>query len=160
MTPVAKSKRFKATIEQHPENASMFFDVPFDPKKELGKVRAPVLVTINGYTFKTTIASMGGRTFIGLNKAVREGTGVEASEKVNVVVALDEEPRVVALPADFEKALAKSKRAKAAWEKLSYTHQREHVQAIEDAKKPETRARRIAKALDMLEEQRGNVKRG
>jgi hypothetical protein len=148
---MGKAKRFKATIEQHPENASVFFDVPFDPKAELGKVRAPVRVTINGFTFPTTIASMGGRTFIGLNKANREGTGVKAGQTVNVLVELDEAPRVVTVPADLKKALSKSKKAKAGWERLSYTHQREHVQAIEEAKKPETRARRIEKCVAMLE---------
>ena len=146
-----KPKRHRVTIEKHPENASLFFDVPFDPKVELGKVRAPVVVTINGFSFRTTIAAMGGRTFVGLNRENRAGTGLSGGETVNVTIELDGVPRVVKPPADLAKVLGKSKRAKAAWEKLSFTHQREHVEAIEGAKKPETRARRIAKLLATLD---------
>jgi hypothetical protein len=146
------AKRHRVEIEKHPDNASLFFDVPFDPKVELGKVRAPVVVTINGFTFRTTIASMGGRTFIGLNRDNRAGTGLKGGETVSVTIALDTEPRVVKPPADLLKALAKNKPAKRAWDELSHTHRREHVEALEQAKKPETRARRLAKILELLEQ--------
>ena len=138
----SRPTQYQVRIEKHPENAALFFDVPFDPKAELGKVRAPVEVTINGFTFRTTIASMGGRVFIGLNRQNREGTGVEAGQSVRVLISRDDAPRVVKPPADLATALRKSKRAKAAWDALSYTHQREHVEAIEQAKKPETRDNR------------------
>jgi uncharacterized protein YdeI (YjbR/CyaY-like superfamily) len=75
---------------------------------------------------------------------------VSPGEMVRVTLEPDLEPRVVEAPAELAAALKKNKQAKAAWEKLSYTHQREHAEAILDAKKPETRARRIAKAVEML----------
>lgn len=145
-----REQSFTATVRQHPENASTFVEVPFDPKAVFGKVRAPVLVTINGFTFATTIARMGGVTFIGLNRANREGAGVGAGDVVEVDVALDESERTVAVPEDFAAALAADPAAGAAWKRLSYTHRREYVQAIEEAKRPETRARRIEGALRAL----------
>lgn len=144
------TKRFRAKIEKHPDNAALFFDVPFDPKEVFGKVRAPVKVTIGSYAFRTTIVAMGGRVCIGLSRMHREGSGVEAGQTVAVAVERDDEPRTVEIPRDLAVALAGSPRAKSAWDALSYTHRREHVEAIESAKKPETRARRIDKALEML----------
>lgn len=128
----------------------MYFEVPFDPKAVFGKVRAPVTVTIRGFKFATTVARMGGVTFVGLNKANREGTQAKAGETVRVTIASDTSPRTIDPPKDLVSAMRRRKGAKAAWVKLSYTHQREHVEAIEDAKKPQTRERRIQKCLDLL----------
>jgi hypothetical protein len=124
--------------------------VPFDPKPVFGKVRAPVTVTLNGYTFRSTIAAMGGPMFIPLRRSHREAAGVEGAETLTVTLALDTAPRTVAAPADLARALKAAPGAPEAWKALSYTHQREHVEAIEGAKKPETRTRRIAAALAMV----------
>ena len=102
--------RFEVEITDHPP--ALGFDLPFDPKQELGKVRAPVRVTINGYAFRTTVAAMGGRVFIGMNREVRAGTGVEAGERVEVELVLDEEPRTVELPAELAAALDAEARAR------------------------------------------------
>ena len=138
--------RFEAEITDHPP--ALGFDLPFDPKEEFGKVRAPVRVTINGYEFRTTVAAMGGRVFIGLNKDVREGAAVSPGDRVEVEVVLDTEPRTVAVPRDLEAALAPAERE--FLESLSFTHRKEYVRWIEDAKRAETRQARIAKAAVML----------
>jgi len=85
------------------------------------------------------------------NKANRDGADVAAGDKIKVLIELDTEKRTVAIPDDLASALAKNKTAAAAWEKMSYTHKREYVESIENAKRPETRRRRIEKTLDALE---------
>src|SRR5579871_4512992 len=80
--------RFETVISDLPP--SVGFDLPFDPKATFGKVRAPVRVTINGHEFRTTVMAMGGRTLIGLSRAVQEAAGVKAGDRVTVEVLLDE----------------------------------------------------------------------
>ena len=132
--------------------------VPFDPKEVFGRVRAPVKVTVNGYTFRSTIARMGEQTFIPLRKTNREAAAVSGGDRVKVRIAADSDPRVVEVPADLAKALKAKSGAWSRWGKLSYTHQREHVESILGAKRSETRARRIANAVDFVAEKTG--KRG
>jgi len=126
--------------------------VPFDPKDVFGKVRAPVKVTLNGYTYRSTIAAMGGPLFIPLRRSNREAAGLEGTETLEVQLDLDTEARTVAPPADLVKALKARPGALDAWKKLSFTHQREHVEAVEGAKKPETRTRRIDAAVEAVAE--------
>jgi hypothetical protein len=117
---------------------------------QLGGKRVPVTVTINGFTFRTTTATMGGRRLVGLNKANKAGAGVEAGDRVEVTVANDTDERVVEVPVDLAAALARSKRAKATWNGLAYTHQREYAEWITGAKRDETRKRRVAQAVERL----------
>jgi len=140
--------KFEAEISDLPP--SLGFDLPFDPKEAFGKVRAPVRVTINGFEFGTTVAAMSGRIFIGLNKAVQAGADVAAGDRVEVEVVLDDQPRTVEIPADLAAALDTDCRA--FLESLSYTHRKEYVRWIEDAKRAETRRARIEKAVGMLGE--------
>jgi Bacteriocin-protection, YdeI or OmpD-Associated/Domain of unknown function (DUF1905) len=142
------SKTFRTTIVR--EGAMCFIPLPFDPKPVFGKVRAPVKVTLNGYTYRSTIAAMGGPPCIPLRRSNREAAGLEGRETLEVRVAFDMEKREVKAPADFLRAL-KGAGALERWRAFSYSHQREHVDAIEAAKKPETRARRIAKAIEMIQ---------
>jgi hypothetical protein len=153
MTKGAQHVVFKATVQRH--GSAGFIELPFDPKEAFGKVRAPVKVTLNGYTFRTTIAAMGGPPCIGIRTSYREAAGLEGGEKVEVRLALDDEPRVVTPPADLVKALKAAPPAWDRWRELSFTHQREHVEAVEGAKKPETRARRVANAVEMLRSKKG-----
>jgi len=124
--------------------------VPFDPKEAFGKVRAPVKVTLNGYTFRSTIAAMGGPACIPLRRSHREAAGLKGDETLEVRLELDTEPRVVTPPADLKMALRARPGATERWKALSYTHQREHVEAIESAKAADTRARRIVRAVEMV----------
>jgi hypothetical protein len=139
------SKTFKATIVHGP--GVCYIPVPFDPKPVFGKVRAPVKVTINGYTYRSTIAAMGGPLCIPLRKSNLEAAGLEGGETLSVRLELDTEERVATPPADFLKALKAEPPAWDRWRDLSYTHQREYVEAIHDAKKVETRVRRIESAV-------------
>jgi len=148
MTRTAPHVVFKGTVQRH--GSAGFIELPFDPREKFGKVRAPVRVTVNGYTFRTTIAAMGGPPCIGMRTSYREAAGLEGGEKVEVRVALDDEERVVTPPADLVKALKAAPPAWDRWRELSYTHQREHAEAVEQAKKPDTRARRVAKAVEMV----------
>ena len=142
------SKTFRATIVR--DGSTCFIPLTFDPKAVFGKVRAPVKVTLNGYTYRSTIAAMGGPPCIPLRRSHREGAGLEGGETIVVRLDLDTERREVAPPADFVRALERTPQAWTRWSALSYTHQREHVEAIESAKKPETRARRIERAIRMI----------
>jgi hypothetical protein len=142
------AKTFKTTILK--DGSMCAIPITFDPKTVFGKVRAPVRVTLNGYTFRSTIAAMGGPCFIPFRKSHREAAGLEGGETLMVTLELDTEKREVKPPADLVKALKASPGALERWRALSYTHQREHVEAIEDAKKPETRVRRIAAAVSMV----------
>jgi len=128
-----------------------FVPVPFDPKEAFGKVRAPVKVTLNSYSYRSTIFSMGGAICIPLRKSHREAAGIQGNEQLDVTITLDTTTRAVALPPDFARELTAHRRAAQRWEALSYTHRREHVESISSAKKPDTRARRIANAIRALE---------
>ncbi len=142
------SKTFTTTIVR--EGSMCFVPLPFDPKAVFGKVRAPVRVTLNGYTYRSTIAAMGGPPCIPLRKSNREAAGLQGDETLDVRLDLDTGAREAVPPADFVKALKATPGAWDRWRELSYSHQREHVESIEGAKKPETRARRIARAVDAI----------
>ncbi|MCG3123712.1 MAG: hypothetical protein GIKADHBN_02133 [Phycisphaerales bacterium] len=121
----------------------------FDPKAVFGKVRAPVTVTINAHSYRSTISIMRGDTVIGLRKSNREAAGVEPGQRVSVTLTLDDKPRVVKAPRELAAALNAAGLSDA-WKSLSYTHQREHAEAIEEARKPETRAKRIAACVEAV----------
>jgi hypothetical protein len=141
-------KTFTTTIVR--DGSMCFIPVPFDPKPVFGKVRAPVKVTLNGYTYRSTICSMGNGSSIPLRRSNREAAGLEGGEKLNVTLQLDEEQREVKPPAPLVKALKAAPPALDRWHELSYSHQREYAEAIEEARKPETRARRIEDAVRMI----------
>ena len=131
-----------------------FIPLTFDPKEVFGKVRAPVKVTLNGYTYRSTIAAMGGPPFLPLRKSNREAAGLEGGETIEARVDLDTEKREITPPPDLRRALKATRGATERWNTLSYSHQKEHVEAIESAKKPETRARRIEAAIRIIQQAR------
>ena len=144
------SGRFEAVLE---DNApGVVFELPFDPKEELGRARAPVRVTIGGFTFRTTVAVYGGRALIGVNRANREAAGVEAGDRVAVEVELDTEPREVDVPAELAEALKPETALQAFFDGLSYTHRREYAAWVAEATREETRRRRAATAVELLRE--------
>ncbi len=140
--------RFRATLLR--DGAMCAIPVPFDPKAVFGKARAPVKVTLNGYTYRSTIAVMAGVPLIPLRRSHREAAGVDGGETLAVQVELDSDRREVTPPSELVRALKAVPGAWDRWQALSYTHQREHVEAIDGAKKPETRARRVDNAVRML----------
>ncbi|HVF45366.1 MAG TPA: YdeI/OmpD-associated family protein, partial [Pyrinomonadaceae bacterium] len=127
-------------------------DIPFDVEKTFGgRGRVPVRGTLNGAPYRTAVFRMGGDChFMVVNRQLRAAAGVRGGETVPVTMERDDEPRVIEPPADFARALKSNKEARATWDTLSYTHRREHVQHIEEAKKPETRRRRIEKSVETL----------
>jgi hypothetical protein len=139
------TKTFKATVVR--DGSMCFIPVTFDPKAAFGRIRAPVKVTINGYTYRSTIAAMGGPPCIPLRRSHREAAGLEGGETLQVRLELDTDSREVKPPADFVRALKAAPPAWQRWRALSYSHQREYAEAIEGAKKPETRTRRLEAAV-------------
>jgi hypothetical protein len=142
--------RFRTTVELGGKTATGF-EVPDEVVEALGSGKRPaVTVTVNGHTYRSTVARMGGRYLLPLSAENRAAAGLQAGDEVDVELALDTAPRVVEVPPDLAAALDAEPAVRAAWEKLSYSHQRQHVLAIEQAKAAETRQRRVAKAVEML----------
>ncbi len=146
--------RFRALIQSTGKTAAGV-EVPADVVAALGTSRKPaVRVTINGFTYRSTIATMGGVFMLGVSNDVRRQSGVEAGQTVDIDVELDTEPREVSIPDDFALALATDAVAAAFFETLSYSNKRRIVEPIDQAKTPETRARRIDKSIAALRERR------
>jgi hypothetical protein len=142
--------RFRTTVMAAGRTATGL-PVPAEVVDGLGAGRRPpVHVRIGGHHYRTTIASRGGVYLLSLSAENRAAAGVAAGEEVEVDVELDTEPRKVTVPADLAAALDGDDAARRAFERLSYSHQLRHVLAIEEAKTPETRRRRVEKALEML----------
>ena len=149
---MAEVKRFRVLLEKDENSEATGIHIPFSVEKEFGsRARVPVRGTINGFAFCNSIFPMGGGDhYMVVNKNVRAGAKAQGGEMISVVMERDDEPRVITPPEDFARTLEANKAALAAWDKLSYTHRKEYVHSIEEAKKPETRARRIEKAVAML----------
>ena len=116
--------------------------------------KPPVKVTINGHTYRSTVASRGERFLVGVSAENRAAAKVAAGDKIEVKLALDTEPREVTVPADLAKALHRDAKAKRFFDGLTHSQKQWYVLPIEGAKKPETRQRRLEKAIQMLREGR------
>lgn len=126
-----------------------FISLPFDVRQEFGRGRPPAKVSINGYSYRSTVFVYGGKCFIPVRKSNQEAAQVKPGDTVRASVALDEEPRNVDPPPDLRSAV-KDQHLQANWEKLSYTKKKECAEALLQAKKPETRARRLQTILAEL----------
>jgi hypothetical protein len=139
--------RFRITVELGGQTATGL-QIPDDVLAALGSGKRPsVRITIGGHTYRTTVASRGGRFLVPLSAENRAAAGVAAGEQVDVEIQADTAPREVTVPADLADALAHDSTAQHFFDALSYTHRKEWVRWIEEAKKPETRKARIAKAV-------------
>jgi hypothetical protein len=144
--------KFRAHVE--PPDPMRGLEIPPEIVEALGAGKRPtVAITINGHSWRSRVAIMRGRYLLGLSNANRHAAGVVTGDEVEVDVEYDAEPRVVVEPADFAQALDADPLARAAYNRLSYGLKLQQVRAIESAKKPETRTRRIEKALAMLRDQ-------
>jgi Bacteriocin-protection, YdeI or OmpD-Associated/Domain of unknown function (DUF1905) len=147
-------QRFRARLDNAGRGGAAF-DVPPDAVTALGERRRPaVTVTIAGYTFRTTVAVYGGQPMIGVRKEHREGAGIAIGDAFDVSIQLDDEPRTIDVPGDLAEALADDDDARSAFERLSYTHRREYVEWIGEAKRPDTRARRVAETVERVRDGR------
>ncbi|HEX5589187.1 MAG TPA: YdeI/OmpD-associated family protein [Candidatus Limnocylindrales bacterium] len=146
--------RFRTTILQTGKS-TLGFVIPPAIVESLGAgKRPPVTVTINGYTYRNTVAVMGGDFMIGVSSEHRGPAGVTGGEEVEVELALDTAPREVSVPGDLAAALDAEPAARATFDRLSYSNRSWHVLQVEGAKTDETRQRRIAKSVDALREGR------
>lgn len=140
--------RFDATVNKLGPGANVI--VPPDALEALGGGgRIPVTATFDGVEYKGSVVRMGGEMLIGITKAVQAAMGKGPGDTIAVTLTRDVGERVVEVPDDLRAAL-RAAGVEAAFDTLAYSHRKEHVRAIEEAKKPETRARRIAKAVEML----------
>jgi hypothetical protein len=143
------AERFETEVEVEGRTAT-FFEVPLDVPAIFGRARPPVRVTIGGHTYRSTIAVYGGRYFLPLNRPNREAAGVAAGERISVELEADTEERTVEIPDDLRAALDSDAEARVAFDALSYTHRKEYAEWVAEAKREETRRRRIARALERL----------
>jgi len=146
---------FRAVIESNGKTATGI-EVPTSVVEALGSGKKPkVRVTVAGYTYRSSVASMGGRYLLPVSADVRQESGVAAGDEVEVSLELDTEPRTVEVPADFATALGTDDAARTFFDGLSYSQQRWFVLGIESAKTQETRQRRIDQAVARLASGRG-----
>jgi hypothetical protein len=142
--------RFRTTIVQSGKSITGI-EVPADVVARLGTgKRMPVRVRINGFTYRGSIAVMGGKFMISLSAENRKNAGVAGGDEVEVDLELDTAPREVTVPADLAAALARDPVAKRVFEALSYSRKQVHTLSVDSAKTDETRARRVAKAIEAL----------
>lgn len=144
---MARSQRFAWTPSDENPEGMFAIPLPFDPRAVFGKMNAPVVVTVGGHSYRSTITNMGGSPWIPFRKSNRDAAAIEAGITVEVEVTLDVAERTVDLPDDLAEALAAIPGGREAWDKASFTHRREYVESLVDAKKPETRAKRLEKAV-------------
>lgn len=154
---MGNKQTFTATI-QNAGGGGAFVEIPFDVEKEFGSKRPKVKALIEGVQYRGTLMRMGSEHHIlGILKEIREKVGKTFGDEVRVTIEPDIEPRVIEIPNDLMKELKKDKEVKAVFDKLSYTHQKEYVRWVEEAKKEETRQNRIVRTIEMLKKRGSKV---
>jgi hypothetical protein len=150
---MTEKQTFTAVI-QNAGGGGAFVEVPFDVEKEFGSKRPKVRALIEGIPYRGILTRMGSECHIlGIRKEIREQVGKTFGDEVKITVEPDTELRTVEVPADLRRELQKDKVAKASFDKLSYTHQKEYVAWITEAKRKETRQNRIVKTIEMLKKE-------
>ena len=148
---MATKKEFTAKILSAEGSGGAYVKIPFDVEATFGKKRVPIAATFDGIAYRGTLVRMGSPEHILIiRKDIRAQIGKQPGDAVFVTIEEDTAPRIVTVPDDFQKILAENPTAKANFDQQSYTHQKEYVNWITEAKKQETRERRMAKAIEML----------
>ena len=154
---MTKKQSFTAVI-QNAGGGGAFVEVPFDVEAEFGSKKPKVKATIEGISYRGTLVRMGTECHLLLIlKSIREQVGKTFGDEVKITVEPDTEPRIIEIPAELKKLFRAEKEAKAIFEKLSYTHQREYVTWINEAKREETRQNRLVKTIEMLKQGKRGV---
>jgi hypothetical protein len=144
---------FRAPVRSSGRGGGQLVDVPPEVVEALGgKGRIPVTATFDGVPYRGSIVRMGGGAVLGVQKAIMAEAGVSVGETLTVAVRNDEAPRQVEVPEDLAEAFGHDDAARVVFEGLSFSHKREYVRSITDAKRPETRARRIELTIQQLVE--------
>ena len=143
-------KQFKAKLngDESRKDASASFTLPFDTRGVWGKAKVPVRVTINGYTWRSTVGNRGSQQYIVVNAEARRSAGVKAGDVVSIAIEPDAEKREIEIPAPLQKALGAKLTQKL--DRLSFTHKKEFIVWYTEAKKDDTRAHRVEKMKQML----------
>lgn len=143
-----KKIRLKLNGDESRENASAYFILPFDARHVWGKAKVPVKVTINGYTWRSTVGNRGGNQYIVVNADARRGAAVKAGDNVTITLEPDTEKREIEIPMNLQTALGPKLTEKL--DGLAFTHKKEFVTWYSGAKKEDTRTRRVEKMRGML----------
>jgi|HubBroStandDraft_4_1064222.scaffolds.fasta_scaffold00026_3 bifunctional DNA-binding transcriptional regulator/antitoxin component of YhaV-PrlF toxin-antitoxin module len=142
-------RTFRAVLEGVEDSSGTYVRVPDAVLRALGgRARVPVRIVVKGVEHRTSVADMGMGPMIGIPAAIRRAAGIERGDRIGVSIEADRLERTVDVPPDFAKAMKAAQRR--TYDAMSYSHRKEYVQWIEAAKKPETRKRRIALAIEKL----------
>jgi hypothetical protein len=145
----AASITFETTLSAFGNNTGI--EVPTEAITRLGAGKRPaVLVDVNGYRYRSTVGVMGGRALVSVSAAIREATGLKGGDAITVTLTVADTPRAVDVPADLQRAFKANPKAREFFGTLSNSVQRYHVDTINSAKTDETRARRVAKAIELF----------
>lgn len=142
--------RFTTQLQPRGPAAAVVLDDDQVAEVGEGAKRFPVVATVNGYTWRTSVARMQGEFLVGLSREVRQNAGAEAGDEVEVALELDEAPREVEVPEALAAALAADPEASASFERMAFTHRKEYARWVTEAKKEETRERRVQQAVEMI----------
>lgn len=146
---MAEKQTFETVLEKHENMDATGITIPFDVEEIFGAKRVPVIVSINGAAHRSTIIKMNGKYVVGVPKVFRAAANVSPGDSITVSIEKDEAKRTVEVPQDLAEALKKED-LREAFAKMSFTHQKEYVRAVEEAKREETRLKRIEKTIEHL----------
>ncbi|MFL6100638.1 MAG: YdeI/OmpD-associated family protein [Actinomycetales bacterium] len=142
--------KFTGVLSEASGPGGRWVECPFDATKEFGEARPTVVGTVNGAAYRTRLMRYAGKTVMGLTKQIRETVGADVGDELVIEIEKDTAPRDVDVPEELAMALASDAPAQKVFDSLAFTHRKEYAQWIAEAKRPETRERRVAKALEML----------
>ena len=146
---MARAHEFEAVLGGE-EGEVPAVEIPFDVREAFGAARPKVKATVNGVELRTTVVVYGGKSYVGFRADIRKAAGIAVGNRIRVRLEPDDEVRVVEVPDELMRALTKDRAANKAFEALAFTHRKEYAAWVAGAKKPETRARRVAKTLEKL----------
>jgi bifunctional DNA-binding transcriptional regulator/antitoxin component of YhaV-PrlF toxin-antitoxin module len=150
---MAEKQIFEVVLEKHENLEATRITIPFDVEKVFGTKRVPVKVSINSAEYRSTVMRMRGKFMMVVPKLFREAAKIKAGDVIQVTMERDTGKRTVEVPADLAKALNQNDLTDV-FSKMSYTHQKEYVNAVNEAKRQETRIKRIEKTIEMVREKR------
>jgi hypothetical protein len=147
------SHEFTAKLEEVPHGVGgRFVRCPFDSREAFGEARPPVVGTVNGQAFRGRLMVYGGQTYLGFTKEIREAAGIEDDSTLRITLERDTAPREVEVPEALRRALDAEPKLRDVFDALAFTHRKEFAQAVAEARREETRERRVAQTLEKLRE--------
>lgn len=151
---MADKQTFTTVLIKHDRLDATGIEIPFDVERIFGAKRVAVKAVVNGAEYRGSIVRMGGKYLLGIPKVFRNLAGIAAGDNIEVTIERDLDERAVEIPADLAERLRQDPGLLNKWNSLSFTVRKEHARSIEDAKKPETRDRRLEKTLKFVAEKK------